>query len=41
MKDVARVAQALRDQMPGNRYSLNVKREALEGDNRCISSLHD
>src|SRR2546430_3575325 len=25
MKDVARVAQALRDQMPVNRYSLNVK----------------
>src|SRR2546427_559930 len=41
MKDVARVAQALRDQMPVNRYSLNVKREALEGDNRCIPSLHD
>src|SRR3989441_6714992 len=41
MRDVTRVAQALRDQMPVNRYSLNVKREALEGDNRCISSLHD
>src|SRR5437016_2036058 len=41
MKDVAGVAQSLRDQMPVNRYSLNVKREALEGDDRCISSLHD
>lgn len=41
MKDVTRMAQAIRDQMPVNRYWLNVKREALEGGNRSIASLLD
>jgi len=41
MREVARVAHAIRNHMPDNRHRLNVEREVLEGGNRCLTSLHE
>ena len=41
MKDVARMAQAIRDHMSVNRHRVNDKREALEGVNRSMDFLRD